>query len=152
MQADELDADVEENGGDTFPRLDLDAETVKYKYNYPTSDNTMLHSMIRAETEISLLLPTISLTGYQEEYFDLIEERKSANWKSCLVFCGLFLCYFLTKSEVAIPVCGSNPMSPRMLPVIKLIYHALTQGNIVHSCFKDCLPHCQITPRGGGVV
>ena len=66
------------------------------------------------------------------------------------MFCGLFLCYFLTKSEVAIPVCGSNPMSPRMLPVIKLIYHALTQGNIVHSCLKDCLPGCQITPRGGG--
>ena len=147
MQADESDADVEENDGDTFPRLDLDVESVKYKYDYTISDNTMLHSMIREEIEILLLSPTISLTGYQEEYLDLVEERESANWKSCLVFCGLFLCYFLTKSEVAIPVCGSNPMSPRMLPVIKLIYHALTQGNLIHSYFKDCLPDGQITPR-----
>ena len=28
-------------------RLDLDAETVKYKYNYATSDNTMLQSMLQ---------------------------------------------------------------------------------------------------------
>ena len=147
VQADESDADLEENDGDTFSRLDLDIESVKYKYEYATARNAMLHSMIRADIEILLLSPTISLTGYQEEYHDIVEERESANWKSCLVFCGLFLCYFLTKSEVAIPVCGSNPMSPRMHPVMMLICHALAQGSLIHAYFKDCLPDGQITPR-----
>eukprot|EP00112_Aurelia_sp_Birch-Aquarium-sp1_P005082 Seg1577.4 transcript_id=Seg1577.4/GoldUCD/mRNA.D3Y31 product="hypothetical protein" protein_id=Seg1577.4/GoldUCD/D3Y31 len=121
-------------------------QSVNYEYDYAEADNTMLHPLILSDLQILLLLPMISLTGYQGNYCDIVEERGSLNWKNSLVFCGLLLCFFFTKSAISIPVAG-NPMSPRMHPIVKLICHSLAQGNLRHVHFKDGLPDGHITPR-----